>query len=134
MIGWLTDKLYYPLANFPNSSLTIFDGIVQFYLTISILAGLLAWAIYYWGVNTEIVGKKRWWFLFGFVLASVVLICIQYETTTKISSGEIQYSGVISDFRLFISNSFFFAITLLIYMIISLISQIRGHRLKRIPF
>ena len=135
MISWLTDKLYYPLAKFPNSSLTTFDGIVQFYLILSVAAGVIAWLLYYWVVNTEFVGKKRWWILFGMIMAAAVLICIQYETTSKISSGEIPYTNPPpSNLDLFLSNSFFFGISILMFVVMSLIPQFRGHRLKRIPF
>jgi hypothetical protein len=136
MISWLTDKLFYHLG-FLNQSLTTLDGIVLKFLILSFFAGSLAWATFYWILNTELVGKRIWWVLFGTVFSFMVFLGIQIEITNKISDGTLECSeppGIPSELSLVFPNLFFFGLSFIVYFILSSIPQLRGHRLKRIPF
>lgn len=136
MISKLTDILYYHLG-FQNSALTTLDGIVLEYVLWSIVAGFSAWIIFYWVLNTELVGKRVWWVLCGLVFSLIVFLGVQSTITSKISDGTFQFfdpPGVPNEMSLVVPNLFFFVLTFIIYFIFSSIPQLRGHRLKRIPF
>lgn len=136
IVPWLTDTLYYHLG-FQDSSLKTLDEIVMKYLIWSFIAGSLAWAIFYWVFNTELVGKRIWWILFGGVFSLIVFGGIQYEIASKIGNSTLEFfepPGVPSNLSLAIPNLFFFGLTFFVYFILSSIPQLRGHRLKRIPF
>ena len=135
MIQWLTDQLYYPLANFQNSSLLILDDKIRFFLVVSLLAGVLSWLLYYWIINTELFGRIFWWVSFGIFFSITVFIWVHIEITSGINDGTIEFRDALPDnLRLGISNLFFLAFTFLIYFLLSLPKSLRGHRLKRIPF
>jgi hypothetical protein len=133
MISWLTDLLYYWLG-FSNSSLALLDKVVQFYLILSILAGILCWLVYYWGFNTEYFGSRWWWAIFGGIFSLIVFFLVQYEISLKVSNGDIPGPTTISNTGLIFSNLFFFLVCFSTYFLFSAVPQLRGHRLKRIPF
>jgi hypothetical protein len=135
MIQWLTDLLYYPLANFQNASLIIFDDKIRFFLLIGLFAGVASWLLYYWLVNTEYFGRFLWWFTFGIFFSLIVFVWVQYDITSCINDGTIQYRGSPpNNWQLAVSNLFFLGFTFSIYFLFSLPKFLRGHRLKRIPF
>jgi Na+/H+-dicarboxylate symporter len=108
------------------------DNIVEQYLYLGLLDGLLAWVFYYWVFNTEFFGKLSWWVLFGLIFSLLNYLGVQNVITSMSNAGEL--SPQPDNIDLLISNLFFFIVPFLFFTILSSIKVFRGHRLKRIPF